>query len=252
MEKEKGKENSFNSFNKRISLAKRQVFNSLSLSKELEAIRGSKQQGYYSLATILKALHEALYDQNLDFDLELHEDKCIGHWYDTMSDKERLFIVDFNRIKEVERLQMMANVVQSEGAVKTYTRRYALTAILNLPSTDLIDSNNNANNTRNNNNSNTNNINNSNTNNSNNSNSDSSNTANGKVSQAQLKRYFAIAKSKNMNIEKLDALVKEAFKLKSKNDLSVEDYKRLTDFMSENEGEKTILMLKKKKQQKKK
>ena len=129
------------SFNKRISLVKKYVFENLKETKELDNIKGTNTTGFYSLSTIEKYLFPALDMYDLDLDLEIFSDKIIGHWYDCSGDNQRNIEIDFSRIEHVEKLQLMANMVQSEGAVKSYTRRYALTAILRLPSTDLIDSN---------------------------------------------------------------------------------------------------------------
>lgn len=129
------------SFNKRILLVKKYVFENLKETKELDNIKGSNTSGFYSLSTIEKYLFPALDLYDLDLDLEIFSDKIIGHWYDCNGDAQRDIEIDFHRIENVEKLQLMANMVQSEGAVKSYTRRYALTAILRLPSTDLIDTN---------------------------------------------------------------------------------------------------------------
>jgi hypothetical protein len=127
------------SFNKRVSLVKKDVFEQLKETKELDNIKGSNTSGFYSLSTIEKYLNPALDKYDLDLDLEIFSDKIVGHWYDCQSEKQRDIEIDFHRIENVDKLQLMANMVQSEGAVKSYTRRYALTAILRLPSTDLIE-----------------------------------------------------------------------------------------------------------------
>jgi hypothetical protein len=131
------------SFNKRISLAKKEVFDGVTTSKELENIKGTNTTGFYSIATIEKYLYPTLEKFDLDLDMIIEKDKIIGIWFDCFgqSEKTRSIVVDFSRIENIGKLQLMANEVQSEGAVKSYTRRYALSAILRLPSTDLIDSN---------------------------------------------------------------------------------------------------------------
>lgn len=219
------------SFNKRISMAKGLVFKGVTESNELDSIKGTNTQGYYSLATIEKHLHPALGLYDLDLDLEIFSDKIIGHWYDCLSDKERTIEIDFHRIENVDRLQMMANSVQSEGAVKSYTRRYALTAILRLPSTDLIDSGNpNGQKPK--------------------QKTPSGNTGNTsgpkKVSDKQLKRFYAIAKQKEFDTSYLDELVKTAFNVSTKNDLLVSDYDKLTKYMEGNSSQETNSMLIKK------
>jgi hypothetical protein len=127
------------SFNKRISLVKKEVFEGVTSSGELDNIKGSNTTGFYSLSTIDKYLHPCLDKYDLDLDLWIEKTKIVGIWYDCESDKTREVIVDFSRIENIGKLQLMANEVMSEGAVKSYTRRYALTSILMLPSTDLIE-----------------------------------------------------------------------------------------------------------------
>ena len=130
------------SFNKRIFLTKKEVFEGCTGTKELDNIKGTNKIGFYSLSTIGKYLFPSLAKYSLDIDLNINEKEIIGIWYDGLDDnKSRNVTVDFSRIKNIGRLQLMANEVQSEGAVKSYTRRYALTSILNLPSTDTIDPN---------------------------------------------------------------------------------------------------------------
>lgn len=207
------------SFNKRISLVKKEVFENLKETKELDNIKGTNKVGFYSLSTIEKYLFPALDRYDLDLDLEIFKENIVGHWYDCIGDNIRHIEVDFKRIENVEKLQLMANIVQSEGAVKSYTRRYALTAILRLPSTDLIDNPNNNNNTVN-------------------YQSDKdvmrnyqSDQADKKISSARLKRYFAIAKNKEFDVNYLDDLIKVAYNLSSKNDWLEKDYIAFTNYM---------------------
>ena len=119
----------------------------------------------------------------------------------------------------------MANMVQSEGAVKSYTRRYALTAILRLPSTDLIDSNFNKTNNNNNTDNKNNNI---------NKGTNQSAGQPGKVTPPQLKRYYAIAKDKGFDIDYLDELIKVAYGIQTKNDWIKADYDAFTKYMESN------------------
>ena len=125
-------------FRKRVMLVKTSVCDELLTLNELSRIKSS-DNGFYSLSTICKSLSKYLFKYDIDLDLDIEVDKVIGTWFDCISDQERKIIIDFSRIKDVEKLQMMANIVQSEGGVKTYMRRYALTSILNLPATDTID-----------------------------------------------------------------------------------------------------------------
>jgi hypothetical protein len=215
------------SFNKRISLVKKYVFENLKETKELDNIKGTNTTGFYSLSTIEKYLFPALDMYDLDLDLEIFSDKIIGHWYDCSGDNQRNIEIDFSRIEHVEKLQLMANMVQSEGAVKSYTRRYALTAILRLPSTDLIDSDFNKNNFRGNDNKaavQTG---------QNNQGNKSANDGK-KVTPPQLKRYYAIAKDKGFDIDYLDELIKVTYNIPTKNDWLKSDYDAFTKYMESN------------------
>jgi hypothetical protein len=235
------------SFNKRISLVKKYVFENLKETKELDNIKGTNTIGFYSLSTIEKYLFPALDMYDLDLDLEIFSDKIIGHWYDCAGDNQRNIEIDFSRIEHVEKLQLMANMVQSEGAVKSYTRRYALTAILRLPSTDLIDSDFDKNNFR-----------------GNDKKDNGKNTGNNnkaavqtgqnnqgnksakdgkkvtpakderKVTPPQLKRYFAIARDKGFDTNYLDELIKVAYSIPTKNDWLKSDYDAFTKYMEGN------------------
>jgi hypothetical protein len=213
------------SFNKRISLVKKYVFENLKETKELDNIKGTNTIGFYSLSTIEKYLFPALDMYDLDLDLEIFSDKIIGHWYDCAGDNQRNIEIDFSRIEHVEKLQLMANMVQSEGAVKSYTRRYALTAILRLPSTDLIDSDFNKTNNNNNTDNKNNNI---------NKGTTQPTGQPGKVTQNQLKRYYAIAKNKEFDIDYLDELIKVAYSIPTKNDWMKADYDAFTKYMEGN------------------
>jgi hypothetical protein len=213
------------SFNKRISLVKKYVFENLKETKELDNIKGTDKIGFYSLSTIEKYLFPALDMYDLDLDLEIFSDKIIGHWYDCAGDNQRNIEIDFSRIEHVEKLQLMANMVQSEGAVKSYTRRYALTAILRLPSTDLIDSDFNKTNNNNNTDNKNNNI---------NKGTKQQSGQPGKVTPPQLKRYYAIAKDKGFDINYLDELIKVAYSIPTKNDWLKSDYDAFTKYMEGN------------------
>ena len=232
------------SFNKRISLVKKYVFENLKETKELDNIKGTDKTGFYSLSTIEKYLFPALDIYDLDLDLEILSDKIIGHWYDCLSDKQRDIEIDFHRIENVGKLQLMAHEVQSEGAVKSYTRRYALTAILRLPSTDIIDSdfdkkpfrgNDKKDNGKN-------------TGNDNKGagqpkqNNQGNKQANDekKVTENQLKRYYAIAKNKEFDTNYLDELIKVAYGIDSKNNWLKSDYDAFTKYMDKNTMQDTL------------
>lgn len=219
-------------FNKRVMLVKKEVFEGITSSNELDSIASTKKQGYYSLNTILKYLYPVLEKYEVDLDLEIYSGQIIGHWYDCISDKERQVNVDFSELREkmsqIKKLPMMANEVQSDGAEKSYTRRYAYTSILGLNATDEIE-NNNSNNYNYSNNS---------YNNKKQYKTDipgqgtkvvTENKTIKKVSQAQLKRLFAIMNQSGQTDDTVKAFIKKKFNKDSRNDLSQEEYKYLCD-----------------------
>jgi hypothetical protein len=139
-------ENKKLSFRKRISIVKSTVIKTLLESKELSKLgSGSSKNGYYSLSTIMEVFQPALVENDLDFEIEMDDDKVIGTWMDCDSDMIKPVIFHLKRlakiIENLERLPQMQNAIQTEGSIKTYFRRYALTAFLNLPATDEIDTN---------------------------------------------------------------------------------------------------------------
>lgn len=70
---------------------------------------------------------------------------------------------------------------------------------------------------------------------------------NKKVSEKQLKRFYAIAKEKGINDTKpLDGKIKEAFNISSKDDWLMKDYKKFTEFMDNNPADKIFEALDKK------
>ena len=70
---------------------------------------------------------------------------------------------------------------------------------------------------------------------------------NKKVSERQLKRFYAIAKEKGINDTKpLDEKIKEAFNISSKDHWLMKDYKKFTDFMDNNPADKIFEALDKK------
>ena len=138
------------SFRKRISLVKDVVVRTLIKSKELSKLgSGSSKNGYYSLSTIMETFQPALVENDLDFDITMDDNEVVGTWIDCESDKVVDVVFKLGRLSKIienlERLPQMQNAIQTEGSIKTYFRRYALTAFLNLPATDEIDSNNLAN-----------------------------------------------------------------------------------------------------------
>ena len=129
------------SFNKRISLVKKEVFEKVTSSDELSNISGTSSTGYYSLETIYKFLYPILDKYNLDVDIVVNKDNVTGTWIDCLGDSEkaRIMVIDFSELVGLGKLPLMQNVIQSKGAVMSYLRRYFLTTFLGLPATDKID-----------------------------------------------------------------------------------------------------------------
>lgn len=218
------------SFNKRIMMVKKTTFEGVTSSKELDSIASTKKQGYYSLKTIFTYLYPALDEYNLDLDLEIMPDKIIGNWYDCLSDKERKVNVDFTELREkmsqVKKLPLMANEVQSDGAEKSYTRRYAYTIVLGLNATDEIE-----------------NIPNNHSNNNFNSTVDNNKNigpggqkyittdTNKKVSEKQLKRMFAISQKTLLTDEEIKADIKERYNYNSRNDFRKKQYDEYCSYL---------------------
>lgn len=137
------------SFKKRISIVKANVCMKVIESKELSKLgSGTTKSGYYSLSTIIQILQPELLLNDLDLDIKMFDNKVVGVWIDCQdnSDLEKEVEFDLTRLSniilELKRLPQMQNEIQTEGSIKTYFRRYALTSFLNLPATDEIDSNN--------------------------------------------------------------------------------------------------------------
>lgn len=130
------------SFNKRISLVKKGTLEALIKNSDMENIPGASTTGYFPLRSIFEALNPLLDNYNLDIDLEIKPKEIVGHWYncDCSGEGHREIHIDFAQLENVQKLSLMKNIVQSNGAVKTYIRRYALTNMLNLHATDIIES----------------------------------------------------------------------------------------------------------------
>jgi hypothetical protein len=64
-----------------------------------------------------------------------------------------------------------------------------------------------------------------------------------KVSEGQLKRYFAIAKKREIDIPYIDELIKKAFNLGKKEDWLMNDYNKFMEYFEEKSNEETISML---------
>lgn len=190
------------SFNKRISLTKKEVFD-LVQSDGLDK-GGNGRSGYYSIKTIMSNLNKTMdkYDIDLDVDISGKVISCI--WLDCLSEATRIVSIELKPVDEIERLASMQNIIQSEGAVLTYYRRYAITNCLNLNATDLIEN-------------------------------FASNQQKPtqptkpkeptKVSEPQLKRLFAIMNKKGKTEENINTYIKaKKWPIHSKKDLTIDMY----------------------------
>lgn len=131
-------ENKF-SFRKRIQLCKKETFESL---QDIELDKtANKRAGYYSLKSIMSVLNGMLDKYDIDIEIAIAENMVTFTWYDCNSEDVRATIIDISKIKDVGRLPSMSNEVQSYGAILTYVRRYALTVVLNLNATDILENN---------------------------------------------------------------------------------------------------------------
>lgn len=201
------------SFNKRIALTKKEVFD-LVQSEDLDKA-GNTRSGYYSIKTIITNLAPIMdkYDIDLDVIVSGKVISCI--WVDCLSEATRVVPIELKPVGEIERLAAMQNIVQSEGAVLTYYRRYAITNCLNLNATDLIE----------------------------NTPSNQKNKPGGKkqpdpqpeptkASDKQLKMLFEICKKKNISDSKLMANIKKTYGLEDKKDLNQEQFNAVIKFLN--------------------
>jgi len=201
------------SFNKRIALTKKEVFD-LVQSEDLDK-GGNAKSGYHSIKTIITNLAPIMdkYDIDLDVIVSGKVISCI--WVDCLSEATRVVPIELKPVDEIERLAAMQNIVQSEGAVLTYYRRYAITNCLNLNATDLIE----------------------------NAPSNQKNKPDRKkqsdpqpeptkASDKQLKMLFEICKKKNISDSKLMANIKKTYGLEDKKDLNQEQFNAVIKFLN--------------------
>jgi len=180
------------SFNKRISLVKQEVFTAVQ-SEDLDK-GGNSRSGYYSIKTIMTNLNKVMNKYDIDMDIVMDGKIISCIWVDCLSELTRVVPIELKPIEEIERLAAMQNIIQSQGAVLTYYRRYAITNCLNLNATDLIE------------------------------NQSAKPTT---VSEPQLKRLFAIMKSKNKTEEDINKYISKKWNLKSKKELTTDMYNDL-------------------------
>lgn len=132
------------SFNKRIARTKMEVA-PLIQSEDLDKA-GNTRSGYYSIKTIMSNLNVVMDKYDIDIDLNIAGKIIYCTWIDCESEATRVVTIELKPIDEIERLASMQNIIQSQGAVMSYYRRYALTNCLNLNATDLIENSTNVNN----------------------------------------------------------------------------------------------------------
>jgi len=130
-------ENEKLSFNKRIALTKCDVFN-LIQDEDLDKA-GNGRSGYYSIKSIMNHLSKTMLKYDIDLDVVMSGKIVTCIWIDCISEATRVIPIELKPIEEIERLSGMQNIIQSQGAVLTYYRRYAITNLLNLNATDLIE-----------------------------------------------------------------------------------------------------------------
>jgi ERF superfamily len=131
-------------FNKRIALTKKEVFD-LVQSENLDKA-GNCKSGYYSIKTIMTHLNNIMDKYDIDIDVIICGKVISCIWVDCLSEMTRVVPIELKELSEIEKLPAMQNIIQSEGAILTYYRRYAITNCLNLNATDLIENNTNVNN----------------------------------------------------------------------------------------------------------
>lgn len=130
-------ENEKLSFNKRIALTKCEVFN-LIQDEDLDKA-GNGRSGYYSIKSIMSHLSKTMLKYDIDLDVVMSGKIVTCIWIDCVGEATRVIPIELKPIEEIERLAGMQNIIQSQGAVLTYYRRYAITNLLNLNATDLIE-----------------------------------------------------------------------------------------------------------------
>lgn len=130
-------ENTKMTFRKRILKTKLEVFGLLQ-TVELDNT-SNKKAGYYSIKSIISVLNPIMDKYDVDLELNIKEFIVTATWYDCITENGRETILDCTKIKDIAKLPMMSNEVQSLGAIITYIRRYAYTLILGLNATDLIE-----------------------------------------------------------------------------------------------------------------
>lgn len=196
-------ENTKMTFRKRIMKCKQEVFGLLQ-TVELDNT-SNKKAGYYSLKSIISVLNPILDKYDIDLELNIKEFIVTATWYDCITENGRETVLDCTKIKDIAKLPMMTNEVQSFGAIITYIRRYAYTLILGLNATDLIE-----NGHQNNNNNNNNNF------------TPKQSTPNkpetkpaAMMSESQRKKIFAVATQAGTSKEDLNLFIKKAYKLDS-------------------------------------
>lgn len=202
-------------FFKRIALTKKEVFELVQLEDLDKA--GNNKSGYYSIKTIVNALNPTMDKYDLDCDIVISDKLATFIWLDCLSDKTRSITLELKPISEIERLASMQNIVQSNGAVLSYYKRYLMTTALNLNSTDLIE--------------------NSPSNQNKNQNQKSGQTGQDKPEQppklaneSQLKTMFTLMNIKGVTKEAMKKSIKKQYNIDSSKQLTIKQYNEIMKY----------------------
>lgn len=197
-------------FSKRIALTKKEVFELV--QKENLEKAGNTRSGYYPIKVIMSALNPTLDKYDLDVEVLIAGTGCINCiWIDCLSDKTRSVPIELKPIHEIERLAGMQNIVQSQGGVMTYYRRYALTNLLNLNATDLIENSTGKNH------------------------QDKVNKQQKPsvlVNQDDLKKMFTLMTKKNITIDSMEKSIKKQYNLDDNKQLTKTQYNQIMSYLN--------------------
>lgn len=207
-------ENTKMTFRKRILKTKLEVFEILQKEVELDNT-SNKKAGYYSIKSIISVLNPIMDKYDVDLELNIKEFIVTATWYDCITENGRETVLDCTKIKDIAKLPMMSNEVQSLGAIITYIRRYSYTLILGLNATDLIENGHNNNPAPNN------------------------NPKANLIDDNQRKKLFAVSKDAGKSKEDLNLFIKKVYNLDSITKLTKEQANLVIERLSKiKEGDK--------------
>lgn len=131
--------NSKLAFSRRRSLVKFYTQKRLEEQTKLGKVAGGKS-GYFEISTIVNSMNDLLVKYFVDIEVVIEQENIIVKWIDCTDEKEYLYKVYIGDVKVPNKLPMMANEIQSKGAILSYFRRYGLVNALGLQATlDLIE-----------------------------------------------------------------------------------------------------------------